>query len=402
MVNTSFHTHGNTQTVLAERALMVIVREPEQTQLQYDSVVGEMKRLAKTAHLETVEIVSQQLKEPNPRTLIGRGKVDEIAEIIAQGPEIDAALRGKQNRGIDIVVFGCDLSPVHQRNLEKLFSRRVIDRSELILDIFAQHAVTRDGKIQVELAQLEYLKPRLTGRGVDLSRLGGGIGTRGPGETKLEIDRRKIGERIRKLRNEYEKCRSVGKTQRQNRKRDGAINVAMVGYTNAGKSTILNRLTKSKVEAEDSLFCTLDTTTRRLFLLDGTKLLLSDTVGFIEDLPAPLLGAFRATLAEVEEADALIHVLDVSSPDAERHVEAVMGILKDMDVIDKPILTIMNKVDAVEDEQQLRYLQRVCEPAIPFSALQEKDLIPLFEKLKDLSEEYRSRVYQSTQTPVSV
>ncbi|MEW6234476.1 MAG: GTPase HflX [Candidatus Omnitrophota bacterium] len=383
----SYNAQANAESVLAERALLVTVRFPHQRDDDHEAVEEEMKRLAETAGLATVLTISQNLREPNAVTLIGKGKVEEIADHIRQAPEIDAGRRGGKNRGIDIVVFGCDLSPVHQRNLEKILGRRVIDRSELILDIFAQHAVTRDGKIQVELAQLQYLKPRLTGRGVELSRLGGGIGTRGPGETKLEVDRRKIDDRIRKLKSEYEKCRAVGRVQRRARQRGGALSAALVGYTNTGKSTILNRLTKSRVDAKDLLFCTLDTTTRRLRLPNGERILLSDTVGFIENLPPPLLGAFRATLAEVEEADVLLHVLDASSENSERHIEAVTDALKDLNALEKPMLTILNKRDAVENPIDLRRLERICAPAIPFSALYDKDLTPLFDALIQMAEE---------------
>ena len=244
----------------------------------------------------------------------------------------------------------------------------------------------------MELAQLQYLKPRLTGRGIELSRLGGGIGTRGPGETKLEHDRRKIDSRIRKLQEEYKKCREVGAMQRCSRKRSGMVTIVFVGYTNAGKSTLLNRLTKSNVVAEDQLFSTLDTTTRRLFLPDGTKVLISDTVGFIEDLPAPLLGAFRATLAEVEEADALIHVLDASCDDAERHVEAVMSVLKDLKSDDKPMLTILNKRDKFTDEIQTHFLERICVPSIPFSAILDKDLNVIFTSIQRLVAAVRDKM----------
>lgn len=355
------------------------------------SIENEMMQLARTAGLDTVYTVSQNLRQPNSATLIGKGKVEEVAQIIQAAPEIDVGRRGQKNESIDIVLFSCDLSPVHQRNLEKALGRRVIDRSELILDIFAQHAVTRDGKIQVELAQLQYLKPRLTGRGTELSRLGGGIGTRGPGETKLEVDLRKIDGRIRKLKSEYEKCRAVGRVQRRNRKRGGVINIALVGYTNAGKSTVQNRMTKAQVEAENLLFSTLDTTTRRLFLPDGTRVLLSDTVGFIENLPEMLLGAFRATLAEVEEADALIHVLDASSPDAERHIDATVGILKDLNSLDKPMLTILNKSDRVEDIARFRSLQNLCTPSIAFSALHDRDPRVIFDAMMNLAEEVKAR-----------
>ncbi len=381
----SYNHKANVESVFAQNAILVTVRRPHESESHYEAGCEEMRRLTQTAGITRIETVSQSLHQPNPATLIGRGKVAEIAERI-HDPfyDDDGEPQGSQN-GIDIVIFGCDLSPVHQRNLEKALGRRVIDRTELILDIFAQHAVTRDGKIQVELAQLQYLKPRLTGRGIELSRLGGGIGTRGPGETKLEVDRRKIDGRIRKLQKEYEKCRAVGHNQRRRRKRGDVYTAALVGYTNAGKSTLLNRLTKSNVSAEDQLFCTLDTTTRRLFLADGTRLLLSDTVGFIENLPSSLLKAFRATLAEVEEADLLVHVLDASNEDSERQIDAVMRVLRDLGAGDKPMLTILNKRDLVDGPAVLQALQRICAPAIPFSAIKDQDTLPLLEALAELA-----------------
>lgn len=397
MSDSGYNFKANTESVYAERALLVSVRFPQQTEFDHSAYEDEMAQLAKTAGLTCVLTVSQNLRKPNAATLIGKGKVEEINSEIKLRPEIDASHRdGSSNTSIDIVVFGCDLSPVQQRNLEKELNRRVIDRTELILDIFAQHAITRDGKIQVELAQLQYFKPRLTGRYNMLSRLGGGVGTRGPGETKLEVDRRKIEQRIRKLKKEYEKCKAIGKVQRNGRKREGAVSVALVGYTNAGKSTILNRLTKSKVTAKNQLFCTLDTTTRRLHLLDGTKLLVSDTVGFIEDLPPLLLDAFRATLAEVEEADILVHVVDAASPNAAKHIESVMGILKDMKIEEKPILTIFNKRDAVEDENSLLYLEGLVSPSITFSALQDKDFYPIMTKLQELLPTHKQSQTQQT------
>jgi len=391
MTKKGYNAKSNSESVYAIRAFLIMANRPEQTSAHHKALEDEMIQLATTAGLQTVEVVSQNLRDPNARTLIGSGKVLEIAEFIKSHPEIDA--NDRDNKSIDIVLFGCDLTPIQQRNLEKSLDRRVFDRAELILDIFAQHAVTRDGKIQVELAQLQYLKPKLIGRGRELSKLGGGIGTRGPGETQLEVDRRRIEIRIRKLKEEYKKCREVGKVQRRARKREGLVSVSFVGYTNAGKSTLLNRLTKSKVVAKDQLFCTLDTTTRRLFLNDGTRLLLSDTVGFIEDLPAPLLGAFRATLAEVVEADALILVLDASCEDAERHIEAVNGILRDLESDDKPMLTILNKRDRVKDESLLKYLQHTCKPSITFSALHDKDLNLIFEEMKKLAQQVRDKMY---------
>lgn len=363
-----------------ERALLVGVKDPHEREEHFEAVLAELGRLADTAGLVISGTVTQRLHETNRATLIGKGKVEEIQNLIQQIPLMDP-----EGRGVDVIIIGRDLSPGHQRNLERILKRRVLDRTELILDIFAQHAVTRDGKIQVELAQLRYLKPRLVGRGVELSRLGGGIGTRGPGETKLEVDRRKIDQRIYQLRKELEKCKRVGQIQRERRLDRSVISAAMVGYTNAGKSTLLNRLTKSTVDAKDQLFCTLDTTTRRLFLAEGPRLLLSDTVGFIENLPEPLLAAFRATLAVVEEADVLIHVLDASSDEAERHIEAVTTVLKELGADKKPMLTVLNKRDKVENELTLKILQRACDPALPFSATHDSDTTPLLEALKELA-----------------
>ena len=360
----------------SEGTLLVGLRLPREPEEQFEARQEELRRLADTAGLAVTGVITQHLRGRNAATLIGRGKVEEIAERIEIG-------------GVDVVIFSRDLAPVQQRNLEKACGCRVLDRTELILDIFSQHAVTRDGKIQVELAQLRYLKPRLTGRGVLLSRLGGGIGTRGPGETKLEVDRRRLDRRIHQLTKEWEKCRRVGHTQRQRRISGDVVSAALVGYTNAGKSTILNRLTKSSVPTEDQLFCTLDTTTRRLFLAGGPRLLLSDTVGFIEDLPAPLLAAFRATLAVVEEADVLVHVLDVSNPEAERHIDAVMGILRDLKVESRPTLTILNKRDLADSPAALKRLQSACAPALPFSATKDTDTGPLLEALLDLAGQAR-------------
>ncbi|MBZ0254947.1 GTPase HflX, partial [bacterium] len=234
----------------------------------------ELERLADTAGAKVVAYCSQYLKSIHPATYIGSGKLQEVKDQTSAND-------------IDVVLFNQDLSPVQQRNIEKALQRRIVDRTELILDIFAQHAQSRDGKIQVELAQLRYLRPRLTGRGVDLSRLGGGIGTRGPGETKLEVDRRRIDQRISRLRKEWEKVRAARRLQRKSRQRDGLLSVVLVGYTNAGKSTLLNRMTSAQVLSKNQLFSTVDTTTRRMRLPDGRRALISDTVGFISDLPEP-------------------------------------------------------------------------------------------------------------------
>ncbi|MBI1388437.1 MAG: GTPase HflX [bacterium] len=324
----------------------------------------EMERLASTAGARVVVRSGQNLKSVNPATYIGAGKVDEIKALIGENE-------------IDLVLFSNDLSPVQQRNLEKKLSRRIVDRTELILDIFAQHAQSRDGKIQVELAQLRYLRPRLTGRGVDLSRLGGGIGTRGPGETKLEIDRRRIDNRIARLRDEWEKVRNARRLQRKSREREGLTTAVLVGYTNAGKSTLLNRMTSAQVTARDQLFSTVDTTTRRLFLPDERRVLVSDTVGFISDLPKALLAAFRATLEVVEEAGLLLHVVDASSPFLDEQLHAVNEVLVKLECDQKPVLVVFNKFDLVEDDHGLRELEHQVGRSVRCSALKDPDMLEL-------------------------
>lgn len=316
--------------------------------------MDELARLAETAGAEAVGRVQQQRAAPSASHFVGRGKAAEIQRLV-------------EHFSADLVLFLNDLSPVQQRNLEGDVGCLVLDRTALILDIFAQHAHTRDGKIQVELAQMRYLLPRLTGRGTILSRLGGGIGTRGPGETKLEMDRRRIRRRIARLKGEVDQIRRVRTEQRRRRQRSRLPLVGIVGYTNAGKSTLLNRLTASQVYAADELFATLDPTTRRLELPEGRSLLLSDTVGFITDLPRSLEAAFAATLEEITYADLLLHVVDLSSPRLEEEMSAVFDILEHLELSERPMLTVFNKRDAVAvvSDQLLRRHA----PAVVVSAL---------------------------------
>jgi GTP-binding protein HflX len=274
--------------------------------------------------------------------VLGAGKVQEVA-------------LAAQTVGANLVVFDRDLSPTQVRNLESLVGIRVVDRTELILDIFAQRAKSGAGKLQVELAQLEYQMPRLKGRGLTMSRQGGGIGTRGPGETKLETERRTIQRRITKLQQEVNQLQAHRARLRHRRQDDNLPSLAVVGYTNAGKSTLVNTLTNSEVYAADQLFATLDPTTRRLAITDPatnetTQMVLTDTVGFIEELPASLMDAFRATLEEVTEADALLHVVDVSHPAWQDQIHWVMRILKEMPIVTGPMLLVFNKSDRVSSE----------------------------------------------------
>lgn len=315
-----------------ERAYLVGVRFPKEGRSEALDSLAELKRLAESAGAVTVGELFQEIKEINPASLIGKGKAEEIKA---------------QSKNADMVILDADLSPVQQRNLEDLLDKKVLDRTGLILDIFAQRARTKEGQIQVELAQLKYLQTRLIGHGVALSRLGGGIGTRGPGETKLEMDRRRIKHRITKLNKELEAVRAMRRLHRSRRQSIPIPQVSLVGYTNAGKSTLLNCLTDSNVMVEDRLFATLDPTVRRLELPDGQKILISDTVGFIRRLPHALVEAFRATFEEVSESDLLVHVIDFSSKDWETQELTVEKVLKEMK-IEKPVIRAFNKVDLVD------------------------------------------------------
>jgi len=283
--------------------------------------------------------VLQRRDRPDPATLIGRGKVEEIAGAAA-------------STNSDVVIFDHELSPSQLRNLEREINCRVIDRTQLILDIFARHARTSEGQLQVELAQLKYMLPRLTGKGVEMSQLGGGIGTRGPGETKLETDRRRINRRLLYLERQLENVRRVRRQQRQRRESVPVATVALVGYTNAGKSTLFNALTKADVYASSKMFATLDPTVRALTLPSKRKITLSDTVGFIRNLPHTLVSAFRATLEEVQRASLILHVSDATSPNRAEQDAQVEVVLKELDAQDKPRLHVFNKLDRVPEDQR--------------------------------------------------
>jgi GTP-binding protein HflX len=325
----------------------------------------ELKLLSKTAGVK-VQNVLLFGGEPDPASFLRSGKLEELKYLVME-------------QRADLVIFNNDLSPVQLRNIEKEIPARIVDRTMLILDIFAQHARTKEGKIQVELAQLEYLLPRLTGRGETLSRLGGGIGTRGPGETKLEIDRRKIRKRIHTLKKELEEIKREREVQRKQRL--NLPQIALVGYTNAGKSTLFNLLTGANVRAEDLLFATLDPTVRKVNFKNNWEVLISDTVGFIRNLPEELLTAFRATLEEIYYVDLILHVIDISDKDFRKQIEVVESILEDMGIEDKTIIRVYNKIDLLSKEE-VRYLKQELDykPSVFISA---KEGIGI-EKLKDL------------------
>lgn len=323
-----------------QRVVVVGLMTADLSLEQFEAGLAEVTRLVDTAGGEVLQTITQRRSRPHPQTVIGAGKVEEIAIAV-------------QTVGASLVTFDQDLSPAQARNLEQQIGVRVIDRTELILDIFAQRARSRAGKLQVELAQLEYLLPRLVGRGEAMSRLGGGIGTRGPGETKLETERRRIQKRVSRLQQEVNQLQSHRSRMRQQRQKQEVPTVAVVGYTNAGKSTLLNHLTNADIYAEDQLFATLDPTTRRLSVPIQEELqtvLLTDTVGFIRELPPSLIDAFRATLEEVSEADAILHVVDLSHPAWKSQIQSVSQILEEMPITPPDSLLVFNKLDQVDNE----------------------------------------------------
>ncbi|NLL90345.1 MAG: GTPase HflX [Dehalococcoidales bacterium] len=301
--------------------------------------LDELAQLSNTAGAVVIGRLTQKLNKPSKNLYIGKGKLDELIEL-------------RESTGADVVIFDDELSPLQQRNLEEALKVKIIDRVTLILDIFASRAQTHEGKLQVELAQHEYLLPRLVGQWTHLERLGGGIGTRGPGESQLETDRRLISKKIKKLKKQLDDVKKHRMLYRQQRRKSGIPIVALVGYTNSGKSTLLNALSKAGVLAEDKLFATLDPTTRRITLPDKTSVLISDTVGFIRKLPPTLVSAFRATLEELTEATVLLHVVDFSSGSAAEQCEVVEQILKDLEISDKPVVTVLNKIDLLLDENK--------------------------------------------------
>jgi GTP-binding protein HflX len=310
---------------------------PSIPEFDAEESLAELRTLAESAGARVVGEILQRRDRPDPATLVGAGKLEEIAGAAAS---VDA----------DVLLFDHDLSPSQQRNIEKIIERRVIDRTQLILDIFARHARTREGQLQVELAQLHYMMPRLAGHGVEMSQLGGGIGTRGPGETKLETDRRKIARRVRHVEQQLENVRRTRAQQRQRRESAPVATVALVGYTNAGKSTLFNALTRAGVLSSPKMFATLDPTLRAVGLPSKRKVLLSDTVGFIRNLPHTLVSAFRATLEEVQRASLILHVSDASSRLSAEQDAQVEIVLKELEAEKKPRLRVMNKVDLLDGE----------------------------------------------------
>jgi len=358
-----------------ERAILISVRAGGERR-EVDDSLAELQELARTAGVQVLDSFIQLPRKLNPRTLMGEGKLQEVV------------IRALQ-RGATLLIFDQELTPAQVRAISTMTELKVIDRSQLILDIFAGRAKSRDGKVQVELAQLKYLLPRLTGRGVQMSRLMGGIGGRGPGETKLEIDRRRIRDRITALERELQELSRDREQRRSRRVRSGVPIISIVGYTNAGKSTLLNALTQSEIFTENLLFATLDTSSRRLRLPREREVIITDTVGFIRSLPVSLMGAFKATLEELQDADLLLHLVDASNPRFEAQIAQVRTILAELGLAEKPELVVFNKTDQLEGLKRkdtiafLRIAQaKRRHNAISISAVDRKSLAPLLDELK--------------------
>ncbi len=366
-----------------ERALLVAV-SAGRGRAETDESVAELCELARSAEVEVVEVLVQRRARPDPRTMLGAGRLNEL---------VVNAFR----HDVDLVIFDSNLTPVQARNLGERLDLRVIDRTQLILDIFAQRARTRDGKLQVELAQLRYRLPRLAQRDEGLSRLGGGIGGRGPGEQRLEVDRRRVRERIARLERELKRLGREREGRRRRRERRGVPVLSIVGYTNAGKSTLLRALTRAEVTIEDKMFATLDPTSRRLRFPREREVIITDTVGFIRDLPPDLVEAFRATLEELGDADLFLHVVDASAPEMEERIVTVRRVLSDMGYGETPELLVFNQIDRLPPAAAGALAGRGTGVAI--SALREiglRDLLEQVEKTlwqEDLSELHRQRLY---------
>ncbi len=358
-----------------ERAILISVRTGGERR-EVDDSLAELQELARTAGVQVLDSFIQLPRKLNPRTLMGEGKLQEVV------------IRALQ-RGATLLIFDQELTPAQVRAISTMTELKVLDRSQLILDIFAGRAKSRDGKVQVELAQLKYLLPRLTGRGIQMSRLMGGIGGRGPGETKLEIDRRRIRDRIPSLERELQELSRDREQRRSRRVKAGVPIISIVGYTNAGKSTLLNSLTQSETFTENLLFATLDTSSRRLRLPREREVIITDTVGFIRSLPVSLMGAFKATLEELQDADLLVHLVDASNPRFEDQISQVRTILSELGLAEKPEIVVFNKIDRLEGLKRKDTIAFVWiaqarrrHNAISVTALDRKTLSPLLDELK--------------------
>lgn len=356
--------------VMSERAILIGMEWGRNDSLwTVEDSLEELKQLADTAGATVIKKFIQKRPKPDPAFFIGRGKVQELALYA-------------QQENIDLCIFDDELFPAQQRNIESVMGIRILDRTALILDIFAQRARTNEGKLQVELAQLQYTLPRIMGKGLMLSRLGGGIGTRGPGETKLEVDRRRIRDRIAFIKEQIEKVKAVRSLHRSKRKKNKVFEVSLVGYTNAGKSTLLNTLTNSDIYAKDQLFATLDPTTRQLTLPNKQEIIITDTVGFIQRLPHQLIAAFRSTLEVVTEADLLVHVIDVSHELYKEQAAAVHEVLKEIGAETKPVITVYNKIDKLPPDSKLADRLALEEDTVCISAAKKLNLETLQQMIE--------------------
>ncbi|NLH60881.1 MAG: GTPase HflX [Ignavibacteriales bacterium] len=350
-----------------EKAILVALKTKDISKETVSEHLDELEELAYTAGADTVFKIVQDKQAMDSAFYIGRGKAEEIAQLA-------------ELNDISLVIFDDDLTPVQIRNLEKLINRKIVDRSALILDIFAGRAKTKEAKTQVELAQLQYMMPRLTRAWTHLSKQFGGIGTKGPGETQIETDRRIIKERIALLKDKLDKIESQRITQ--TRKRKDFVRISLIGYTNAGKSTLFNMLTKENILAENKLFATLDSTTRTLELEKNLNVLISDTVGFIRKLPHHLVASFKSTLNEVRESDILLHIIDISNDYYEDHIEVVNSTLKDLECAKKQVIKIFNKIDLVQDKNKIQYLYNKYPDSLIISAFKGINISSLRNKIK--------------------
>jgi len=363
-----------------ERAILIGLEQEGVSKWDLRDSMEELAELANSAGAEVVDTITQKLQKPTAPYYIGKGKAELIKD----------SLQGRQ---VTSVIFNDELSPAQGRNLENLLARKVLDRTQLILDIFAQRARSREGRLQIELAQLQYLLPRLTGMWEHLSRQTGGIGMRGPGETQLEVDRRRVQERIARLERELESVRKTRAVQRQGRKRHQWPVASVVGYTNAGKSTLLNLLTGADVVAENRLFATLDPTTRSFTLPNKQRVLLTDTVGFLRKLPHTLIESFKATLEEVSEADLLIHVVDLSHARVDEQMEAVDKVTKELDAYGKQTLIVFNKIDNLADRELAETYVKRFSGSVAISARTGEGVDKLVQALQEALSSWRLRLH---------
>ena len=355
---------------MKEKIVLAVVVEHTRSSWSPEDEAAEMGQLITTCGGEIVHTVICKIMPPTASHLLSRGKVEEIKLLCQAG-------------GVDAVIVSSDLKGTQQRNLEADFGVKTLDRTQVILDIFAKRATSQEGKMQVELAQLQYRLPRLTGHWDEMSRLGGGIGTSGPGETKLEIDRRRIGERITRLKKDLKDVTQSRQVKRKKRQDQKIPTVALVGYTNAGKSTLLNTLTEAGTLVHDGLFTTLDSLSRQAVLPNHMKVVFSDTVGFMHALPHGLIEAFKATLEEVQEADLLLHVLDISHADYRKFYDAVQAVLSELKVLDKPTIMVLNKIDKLDDRDRVEEIRREVPLCMGISALKGENIQQLFLLIED-------------------